>query len=135
MKRIGIDIGTTSVSGAVWDDVQECVLLSQTAEHHAGGVIQNPHRLTETAVQMLDALLDRYPDAVCIGISAQMHGILYADSEGKAMSELYTWQYEETDTETLKEIQRLTETPIYAGYGLFTVCTHARRKMIPRRLL
>ena len=40
---------------------------------------------------MLDDFLDEYPEVEKIGLTGQMHGIVYIDKEGTCVSPLYTW--------------------------------------------
>ena len=44
------------------------------------------------ALRLLDQLLERYPQTASIGLTGQMHGIVYLDREGRCISPLYTWQ-------------------------------------------
>ena len=60
MKRIGIDIGTTSVSAAVWDDETRQLITARTREHRAGlpserngEVIQDPGIIVRYAEELL----------------------------------------------------------------------------------
>ena len=39
-----------------------------------------------------DYFLDKYQDVERIGLTGQMHGIVYIDKNGKCVSPLYTWQ-------------------------------------------
>lgn len=43
-------------------------------------------------LELIQELRIQYPDIKGIGLSGQMHGILYVDAEGLAVSPLYTWQ-------------------------------------------
>lgn len=40
----------------------------------------------------MDDFSSRYPDIKGIGVTGQMHGILYLNEQGEAVSPLYTWQ-------------------------------------------
>ena len=48
----------------------------------------------------------RYPDIERIGVTGQMHGILYLDGEGNAVSPLYTWQDARGDAPCEKKHRR-----------------------------
>lgn len=97
MKHIGIDIGTSSICGVVYDDAQGQV-RSETCVN--GAAITNgvpAWAFRQDAVCILDTvrgLLDELitGDVASIGICGQMHGMLYVDAAGKAASPLYTWQ-------------------------------------------
>ena len=100
MKVIGIDIGTTSICGVVLDADNGAVLTSQTEMSDAfintentWEKIQDPAKIITIAKNILDGFLEEYKDEVlAIGITGQMHGIVYVDENGDAVSPLYTWQ-------------------------------------------
>ncbi len=97
MKAIGIDIGTTSVCGVVID-VQSGELITSTTKNSdafLAGVadwekIQSVDKIMDVAVSILDGLIDS--DVSVIGVTGQMHGIVYTDINANAVSPLYTWQ-------------------------------------------
>ena len=101
MKHIGIDIGTSSICGVVYDDAAEQVRSVTKAndaavsgmrgeEIPAWAYRQDPDRILQVVRQMLDELME--PGVESIGFDGQMHGMLYVDADGRAMSPLYTWQ-------------------------------------------
>ena len=53
--------------------------------------MEDPRRLLEVAKGLLDDLLARYGPVSGIGVTGQMHGILYLDEHGRPVSPLYTW--------------------------------------------
>ena len=53
---------------------------------------QDVEKITQTALSVIETLFERYPDIHSIGVTGQMHGILYVDADGNAVSPLYTWQ-------------------------------------------
>ena len=89
MKTLGIDIGTTTISAAVLEDGQ--FLASETRAN--GAFIpsaltcareQDVEKITQTALAIVQMLFERYPDIHSIGVTGQMHGILYVDADGNA---------------------------------------------------
>ena len=97
MKSLGIDIGTTTISAAVLED--SCFITSETCKNNSflaptlpGERIQDAQLILDTALRTADMLFARYPGIERIGVTGQMHGILYLDGEGNAVSPLYTWQ-------------------------------------------
>ena len=99
MKSVGIDLGTTSISVNVVSFPGLTVWGKETLE--TGGFLESPHSWERAqdpksvlfrVRQVLDSLLDQCPDVAAIGLTGQMHGILYVDGEGNALSPLYTWQ-------------------------------------------
>ena len=71
-----------------------------------------------------------------IGISSQMHGILYVDRAGRAVSPYYTWK-EESGNENFGEetyasyLSRVTGCEMYTGYGSVTHFTLQQTGQIP----
>jgi len=96
MHAIGIDLGTTSICGVLIDTQTGKVLRSRTENSNAfidGAAFerkQSPEKIISLALEILEDLIDG--EAKVIGVTGQMHGIVYYDREGKAVSPLYTWQ-------------------------------------------
>lgn len=97
MKAIGIDIGTTSVCGVLIDIEKGTSVKSITKNSDAfidstasWEKIQSVEKIISVAQGIIDELLDS--DTVVIGVTGQMHGIVYEDADGNAVSPLYTWQ-------------------------------------------
>lgn len=97
MRAIGIDIGTTSICGVVIDlqsghVVQKCTKSSNAFLNGCAPweKIQSVDTIMAIATQVLNSLIE--DDVVTIGVTGQMHGIVYVDAEGNAISPLYTWQ-------------------------------------------
>ncbi|MBQ2613721.1 MAG: hypothetical protein IJB80_00100 [Clostridia bacterium] len=125
MKAIGIDIGTTSICGILLDCETGKILKSITENSQAflptdkdWEKIQDTGKIMQIALTITDTLME---DTVkVIGVTGQMHGIVYYDADGKAVSPLYTWQdgrgnqpYDETRT-----YSEFLQIP--AGYGAVT---------------
>ncbi len=98
MNLAGIDLGTTSISGVLFDSDRDEVIWSGSAASEAGlrpthswENSQDPQKILARARELLALMRtgDRRADAVCI--TGQMHGILYVDRSGNAASPLYTW--------------------------------------------
>ncbi len=92
MKTIGIDIGTTSIVLVLLDCERREITDSRCETNHflPGGFRQDPDRIVDLAVEMLGRLLEEGEEVSGIGISSQMHGILYVDEAGRAVSDFYT---------------------------------------------
>ncbi|WNS45362.1 FGGY family carbohydrate kinase [Paenibacillus sp. MMS20-IR301] len=136
MITIGLDIGTTTISGLLYDLDTRTILHSITQQQASTPSsrtevwerLQEPELMLRQAEAILGSLLSLAPDAAGIGISGQMHGIVYIDQTGNACSPLYTWQdgrgalpYEGDYSFTYAEqISRLTGYSIAPGYGLAT---------------
>ncbi len=126
MRTIGIDIGTTSISGVVLDREQGEVVASRTIPNDSfihtqneGERIQDAEQIAAKAKQLLDDLLEEYPEVEVIGLTGQMHGIVYVDRAGKCVSPLYTWQDQRGEM-AAQEIREKTGYRAAAGYGLTT---------------
>ena len=99
MKAMGIDIGTTTISGVVLDVEKKQAVETRTIPNGSflsSGKdwerIQNVSVILKKAQALVDELLDCCPDCASIGLTGQMHGITYIDREGESVSPLYTWQ-------------------------------------------
>lgn len=99
MKAIGLDIGTTTLSAIVMDGddgrVIETINVAngaQLAPDVPGARLQDPDQILESVRVLLQALIGRHGPVDVIGIDGQMHGILYVNAHGRAVSPLYTWQ-------------------------------------------
>lgn len=97
MKAIGIDLGTTGISGILLDAEKGYVLKSVTknsnafiASQHDWEKIQDVEKIIRIAKEILDDLI--CSDVCAIGVTGQMHGIVYYDKDGSAVSDLYIWQ-------------------------------------------
>ena len=124
MHAIGIDIGTTSICGVLLDVSDGKILKQQTIASEAfittensWEKIQDVNKILSIARKILDELLS--PEVLAIGLTGQMHGILYTDKEGVAISPLYTWQ-DERGNQPYKETTYAAYLGSYTGYGNVT---------------
>lgn len=99
MKLLGLDIGTTSMCAVVMDKDTECVIKSVVIENgsflvteHAWEKLQDAECIVGKLKKVVRNLLSEYTDIAFIGLTGQMHGILYVDKNGNCVSPLYTWQ-------------------------------------------
>lgn len=126
-SSLGIDIGTTSISFAVVDG-NEVIYTSSSCNSSAlkeNNDYQNADIIFETVKDETDKILKNYK-IESIGFTGQMHGIVYTDDNGLAVSPLYTWK---TQTGNLiykngytfcDYIFNLTGKRVSTGYGLVT---------------
>ncbi len=124
MKAIGIDIGTTSVCGILINAATGNVEKSVTQNSNAfiGGCaewekIQSVDRIMTIAENILKELISS--DVAAIGVTGQMHGIVYTDAEGNAVSPLYTWQDKRGDL-PYKDTTYAKYLGSFSGYGNVT---------------
>ncbi len=131
MNILGIDIGTTTVTALVLNTEKSEILKSCTLkndsfiEGRAFEKLQDPKTIIETVKTALKNVTENLTiDA--IGITGQMHGILYLDKNNSPCSPLMIWQDErgnEVYKNGLSYAEYLTkETGIKAasGFGLTT---------------
>ena len=142
MKTLGLDIGTTSICAVIYDSA-EGVLTSRTVCNNSflpgesWERIQDPLLIYTTADTLVRELLAEHPDTAAIGLSGQMHGILYLDASGDPVSPLYTWQdgrgqlpYDETQSWS-DRLSALTGYPLASGYGLVTHYYNLHHGLVP----
>lgn len=136
MQLIGIDIGTTSICGISADaetgEVKKSVTMPNRAfikTEKSYEKIQEPAVIIGTVSEILDKIIDK--DTACIGISGQMHGILYFDCAGAAVSPLYTWQDERSAAEYKNGLSYAESIGCFTGYGLATDFYNGCNGLIP----
>lgn len=126
MNTLGIDIGTTSICMVVYDGKQKKILISRSAPNAflEGSFRQDADEIVRKVQNLLKEVSSIPFDAV--GISTQMHGIVYVNGKGEAVTPLYTWKEECGDLpfrgkESYAEyLSRTTGYPMYTGYGSVT---------------
>ena len=143
MKTVGIDIGTTSISASVFDtehpERDESCIISNGSFLNAEDweSLQDPAIIVGKAKQLLDKQLDAHPDICAVGLTGQMHGMLYVNENGLHVSPLYTWQdgrgnkklsCGKTACEILREEYGRK---IHTGYGLATHAWHMFSSSVP----
>ena len=142
MKALGLDIGTTSISAVVFED-SAGVLAARTVKNDSfleGAPwerIQDPQKIRATAMAVVGELLTAFPDVEAIGVTGQMHGILYLNNQGEPVSPLYIWQdgrgslpYNEHKS-WADYLSEVTGYPLATGYGLVTHAWNLRHGLVP----
>ena len=143
MKTLGLDIGTTTVSAAVFENGR--VLDSRTLKNDSflkdrdcWEKVQDPAYILTTAQKAVLELTSLHPDIAGIGLTGQQHGIVYLDCAGCPVSPLYTWQdgrgsleYENGETYA-GYLRRITGYENLAtGYGLVTHFYNLKNGLVP----
>ena len=145
MIYIGIDLGTTSICCVAVDTanwqikrIKTCLNTSAIISSNPQDKKQDADKIYILAKDLIDCMFDTYNQIGGIAISCQMHGILYVDESGNAVSPLYTWQHHEAAA-----ISTLSQLPYYKelenklgrncppGYGLATHYTLQSKNQIP----
>ncbi|MCF7946196.1 MAG: hypothetical protein K9L24_05030 [Spirochaetia bacterium] len=139
MVSLGIDIGTTNVSVTALDLDTGEILESYSrpnkrlASDDEYAYLQDPHVIEESVRLLLSKIKTPCRSAAVTG---QVHGILYYDSNGSAISPLYTWldrrAAEVIDGESPQDrLKRITGTTMPPGYGLLTHYTNSLINEVP----
>lgn len=143
MYFIGIDIGTTSICGVIYDSlantVESVTEKNDAAQPGAHGDerLQNPDRIIEIVENILNRFKNSGRDIAAIGITGQMHGMLYTDRDGTAISPLATWQDGRGNRQTVGDktyaefLSGETGLQLSTGYGLVTHFVNLRDKIVP----
>ena len=145
MKALGIDIGTTTISAVVMDmdtqKVEKAYTINNNSFLAAGHVwerLQNPAVIIAKAKNLVDSILEEYTEIERIGMTGQMHGIVYLDKEGSAISPLYTWQDRRCDEKCFdgkcisQIIEAKTGKTVPTGYGLATHIYNLKVGSVPQ---
>ncbi len=144
MRALGIDIGTTTISALVLDVESGNVIHSGcVANQFISGRqfdrLQDPERIWSLACGLIDELTTQYGPFKSIGVTGQMHGILYVDAAGTAVSPLYTWQDAsandpmEDGVSYAQTLSHISGYKMASGFGLATLYVHAHRRQIPEK--
>ena len=144
MRNIGIDIGTTTISIVVVDRSSLLVERKYTVSNDSFLPMDTPwERIQDTQIILstvsgiLEEILCLYDDIASIGLTGQMHGIVYTDRQGTAASPLYTWQDGcgnlpvfdgRSICDILAEDHGITSA---TGYGIVTYLYHSRKGLVP----
>jgi sedoheptulokinase len=95
----GLDIGTSTICGLLLEE-STGEILSVESEPNSFGLpgsqpdedLQDPEAILAASQRTLGRLLGGKARVEAFGLTGQMHGILYVDRQGRAVSPLYTWQ-------------------------------------------
>lgn len=143
MLAAGIDIGTTTISGAVLDTESGrllCSLTSPGGEKLEGAPWageQSADDILKKASRMLERLREAVPGTAALGLTGQMHGVVYLDREGRALGPLYTWEDGRGDLPApgglswAGELAALSGYKAATGYGLFTHYYNMKNGLVP----
>lgn len=133
MKAIGLDIGTTTICGALIDAHSGMLIDKRTMPNDACICamypyerLQDAEKIVRTCFDILYHLNSEDTDIVSVGVTGQMHGIVYVDSNGMAVSPLITWQdgrgecLFSPDKTYAQKLEEETGYHLATGYGALT---------------
>ena len=145
MLIMGIDIGTTTISIILMDTAGKLLKARTTVNHQSflngeypEEKIQDPEGIWRITKEKMEDLIRMYGMPDGIGLTGQMHGMLYTDEEGNAVSPLYTWQDGSGnlplhDKKSSADILKERVGAAAAGYGLTTHYYLQRKGRIPAK--
>jgi sedoheptulokinase len=141
---MGLDIGTTSICGLVLDPASGEVAARVTAANASaiaarapGDSLQDPDVIVSIANGILQRFFRRFRDVSAIGITGQMHGILYVDAHGLACSPLFTWQDGRGDRDRgpgstyASYLSERLASPVSTGMGFVTHFVNRELGLVP----
>lgn len=143
MHFIGIDIGTSSICGVAYNfSTKETESITKENETYITS--PNQWERAQDAKTILSIVLDiihefqaKYSDIKGIGMTGQMHGIVYVDADGEAVSPLYTWQ-DNRGNLSYKDNQSYaafltanTGNSVSSGFGLVTHFYNLKNELVP----
>lgn len=141
---VGIDIGSTTISATVMDIANNVQVESYTINNGADIQSQNSQfyeqdavAICNKAIKLLTVITENYADINTIGVTGQMHGIVYIDKMGNAVSNLITWQDKRADENLANgysycdKIFEITGKKVYTGFGMATHYYNCINNMVP----
>lgn len=144
MKGIGIDIGTTTISIVVTDNEKFNLEKKYTIDNggfisakHSWERLQDPRVILSKVKETLEEIVNSFNDISAIGLTGQMHGIVYTDKSGAAVSPLYTWQdgrggQPDFDGNSIcSKIKEKFDIKLPPGYGMSTHLYNVRKGVVP----
>ena len=143
MIHAGIDIGTTNIAVIVFDSDEARVVAYRSLPNprlrtnRSYEYAQDPDVIEQSVRALLAEIshdLGRKFDSLCV--TGQVHGILYYNARGKAVSPLYTWldQRAMLEVEGVSSQQALLDSTgvlLPSGYGLLAHYANRRLKTVP----
>ncbi len=146
MKILGIDIGTTTITALVTDTESRKTISCKTLPNDSFvkgkdfEKIQSPEKILSIVKEAVKAVTEGLvPDA--IGVTGQMHGILYVNEDYKPCSDLYIWQdargnlpYKD-GLSYAEYLTRLTGIKAASGFGLTTHFYNLVNKLVPEKAI
>ncbi len=144
MKAVGLDIGTTTICAQVvlceTGEVLETACLDNDTFLDAPRSwerIQDADRILAKAEALIGRLVLRHAPIGAIGLTGQMHGLLYLDPHGRAASPLFTWQdgrgdlLREDGRTYAETLSGITGHRVATGYGAVTHFYNCLNRLVP----
>lgn len=145
MRAVSLDIGTTSISAVVMDalsgETEKAYTISNDSflsSVQKWEKLQDPEKIRAKVLHLLDEIIEQFTEIGVIGLTGQMHGIVYLNQRGESVSPLYTWQdargnlKEETGKSLCDSLQEKYGLKIFSGYGLVTHLYNEKHGLVPK---
>ncbi|MFV0361577.1 MAG: sedoheptulokinase [Suipraeoptans sp.] len=144
MKSLGIDIGTTSISFVILETTTNKVTFTKSVQNDSFIQTEYSYERAQDVKKIIEIVLSELKDIFkaeneidYIGLTGQMHGVLYIDAKGEVISPLYTWQdgsgdeiYRD-DKSYAKVLTEITGYTMASGFGATTYYVHSIQKRVP----
>ncbi len=147
LRFIGLDIGTTTISAIAIDGENGKVLKAITVDNdtaisseNKARRMQDPEKIKQKVFDLKEQLVKEFAPITAIGVTGQMHGILYIDKNGSSVSPLYTWQDASgslpyKDSTYAHYLSEKSGYPLASGYGLVTDFVNRDLNEIPKNAI
>lgn len=144
MLTLGIDIGTTSICGVLYDtqirSVKKAITRANDSmiSEEGGCYLQDSERILSIVYELMENLQEGVL-IEALGVTGQMHGILYTDAEGRAVSPLITWKDSrgndvfQAGKSYARYLSEETGYAFYAGYGLVSHFYYQKKGLISQK--
>ena len=146
MYVLGIDIGTTTICVSAVDSEtgigKKAITVNSESfieTDKAYEKIQSVETIESKVFDLLSQVRAEAPEICAIGVTGQMHGIVYTDENGVACSTLATWQdgraaeRDASGKTYCEQIKELTGYSVAPGYGLATHYYNIKNGLVPER--
>ena len=143
MNCVGLDIGTSSICLCVVNCDSGEIIETHTfdndfnVEGREYERKQNAGAIVEKCISEVDSLIEKHSPVCCIGITGQMHGIVYVDKNCNPVSDLFTWQ-DMTGSQLFcnnmtfaEKLSGLSGYKTASGYGATTYFCHKLKNEVP----
>ena len=130
---LGIDIGSTNISAVVYDSALRKVICTRTLPNSSKMKTDcdfaefDAKKIIEITLSLANELTEKIPDIKAIGVTGQMHGVVYLSRSGEIVSPLYSWQDKRGNRAFFEsktycdEIKERTGESVNSGYGFATL--------------
>lgn len=141
MHIVGLDIGTTTLCAVAVEEASGELHFHKTIANDTALAgrpyenLQSPQQIVQKCQALLEQVFLQFGDISAIGVTGQMHGVVYLNAAGEAVSPLYTWQDKTADmggeASFAQQLTAITGHPAAAGFGAATYFAHKKQALVP----